>query len=79
MHTRCMHDYSADLSPPAAAPELVRRPCVRHRLKLAANMSLGIATGAVVWWVFLLDGFAPTVAFGGFVLYLILMEQRVRM
>jgi hypothetical protein len=60
------------------AVELTRRESIRLRLMLAANTSLGIASGAVVWWIFLFDGFAPTVAFTGFVLYLILMERRVR-
>jgi hypothetical protein len=48
-------------------------------LKRAANVSIGIAAGGIPWTIYDFNGYGPSAMFGGFVLYLILMDVRRRL
>jgi hypothetical protein len=48
-------------------------------LKRTANVAIGVAAGGIPWTVYDFGGYGPTAMFGGFVLYLILMDLRTRL
>ena len=62
------------MGPDDRTPKLddTRRQRYRHRLKAAGNLVLGAAVGATVTSFFQPNGFAPTIAFASFVLYLLI-------
>lgn len=53
-------------------PDDERRAQHCHRLKVVANCILGAAVGATAVSLFQPNGYAPTIAFASFVLYLLL-------
>jgi hypothetical protein len=56
----------------------VRRERLRRVLRRTANVVIGVAAGGVPWSIYDFDGYGPSVMFGCFVLYLILMDVRAR-
>jgi hypothetical protein len=56
----------------------VRRERLRKALRRAANILIGVAAGGVPWSIYNFNGYGPSVMFGCFVLYLILMDFRAR-
>jgi hypothetical protein len=56
----------------------VRRERFRRVLRRIANVVIGVAAGGIPWSIYDFDGYGPSVMFGCFVLYLILMDVRAR-